>query len=89
MPWPRMTTRQLMVAVAVVAVVCGVLSGLAGMETFPWWLVGLLAMTFGFYLAAAFACGLVLDLIAPLGQRADQPRDEPSTGHHTDAKPDV
>ncbi len=66
MPRMRFTTRRLMVAVAVVAVVCKVLSELAGMETFSWWFVSLLMAMFGLYLVTAFACGLVLDLVAPL-----------------------
>jgi hypothetical protein len=63
---PRTTIRRWMIAVAIVAVACKVLSELAGMEPFSWWFVSLLMTMFGLYLVTAFACGLVLDWVAPL-----------------------
>ena len=77
-PRVRFTIGRIMVAVAVVAVAFKVLSELAGIGTPSWWFVGLLVTMFGCYLVTAFACGLVLDLIAPLFSRVNRPRDDPA-----------
>lgn len=61
LPRLRFAIRSLMTMIAAVALFCGVLSWLAGMES--WDLVGLVILMIGFYLVASFAFGLVLDLI--------------------------
>jgi hypothetical protein len=71
-----------MVAVAVVALVCGVISRLARMELFF-----MLAAAFGLYLIAVVACGHVIQSVAPLLPCAERPRDDPSAGQHAGAKP--
>jgi hypothetical protein len=78
-----------MLLVAAVAAVCGVLIGLARTESLSWWLVSPLLVAIGLYLVTAFACGLVLDLVASLGRLADPPREDPSVGHHKGARPEV
>ena len=75
MPLDRMrfTIRRTMVVVAVIAVACKVFSELAGIETPSWWFVSLLVVMFGYYVVTAFACGFVLDVIAPLISRVNRP----------------
>src|SRR5262249_34335408 len=76
MKWPRMTTRQLMLAAVIVALSCWIvikLPKLPGIEGSPWGILGVLAAMFGLYLAAALVFGLVLDLIDALLQPRPQP----------------